>query len=208
MKNQFIRAIVLILIASSCSSPRYSYNFSYNTVPAAKQKKMMDPILATTPSTTSQTVQETYNTAVSEEMTTLASVKENYAIPSASRANTEKKIVARSLSGKERKTLISRIKVAVKDYKKDAKGIAPDSAAAEGKKSQLVALLLAIFLGALGIHRFYLGRIWTGLVQVLLLVTAFLVAPLYILGIWVLIDIILIAIGKLTPKSGPYDTTL
>jgi TM2 domain-containing membrane protein YozV len=51
-------------------------------------------------------------------------------------------------------------------------------------KSAITALLLCIFLGVFGIHRFYAGRFWTGL---LMLIT------LGGFGIWVLIDIIIIA---------------
>jgi TM2 domain-containing membrane protein YozV len=69
----------------------------------------------------------------------------------------------------------------------------------EGRKSQLVALLLCLFLGDLGIHRFYLGYIWQGIVQLLTLGGC---------GIWALIDFIRICTGHLQPKDGDYDVTL
>lgn len=68
------------------------------------------------------------------------------------------------------------------------------SEAASGK-SWLVAVLLCFFLGALGIHRFYLGYTWQGVVQ-LLTFGGF--------GIWVLIDFIRILIRDLKPKDGDY----
>jgi TM2 domain-containing membrane protein YozV len=68
-----------------------------------------------------------------------------------------------------------------------------------GGKSQLVALLLCFFLGALGIHRFYLG--YTGL-GVLMLLTGGLC------GILLLIDFIRICVGDLGPKGGEYGETL
>lgn len=71
--------------------------------------------------------------------------------------------------------------------------------AAPGGKSQLVALLLVIFLGGLGIHRFYLG--YTGL-GVLYLLTGGLC------GIGALIDLIRIILGDLKPKGGEYGKTL
>jgi TM2 domain-containing membrane protein YozV len=63
----------------------------------------------------------------------------------------------------------------------------------EGKKSFIVTWLLSWFLGVLGIDRFYLGKIGTG---VLKLVT------LGGFGIWALIDIILILCGAMRDKSG------
>jgi len=68
-----------------------------------------------------------------------------------------------------------------------------------GGKSQLVALILCGVVGYLGIHRFYLGYIWQGIVQLL---TAGLC------GIWTLIDFIRILTGDLVPKDGSYDQTL
>ena len=60
-------------------------------------------------------------------------------------------------------------------------------------KSKVVALILSIFLGELGIDRFYLGYIVTGILK-LITCGGF--------GIWWLIDLIMIATGKLKPKDG------
>lgn len=67
-----------------------------------------------------------------------------------------------------------------------------------GGKSQIVAAILCFFIGGLGIHRFYLGYTWQGIVQLLTLGGC---------GIWALIDFIRIIIGDLGPKDGSYDTT-
>lgn len=56
-----------------------------------------------------------------------------------------------------------------------------------------MALLLCFFIGFLGVHRFYVGKIGTGILQ---LVT------LGALGIWQLIDFILIAMQKFTDSEG------
>lgn len=60
-------------------------------------------------------------------------------------------------------------------------------------KRILPALLLCFFLGWLGVHRFYVGKIGTG---ILMLITfgGF--------GIWQLIDFILIVCGAFTDKQG------
>ena len=60
-------------------------------------------------------------------------------------------------------------------------------------KSRLVALLLCFFLGILGVHRFYVGKIGTG---ILMIVTfgGF--------GLWVLIDLIMIAVGSFKDQQG------
>lgn len=65
-------------------------------------------------------------------------------------------------------------------------------------KSQIVAAILCFFLGGLGIHRFYLGYTWQGVVQLLTGGGC---------GIWALIDFIRILIGDLGPKSGNYAKT-
>lgn len=63
----------------------------------------------------------------------------------------------------------------------------------KSEKSKVAALLLCIFLGGLGIHRFYVGKIGTG---VLYLLTGGL------FGIGVIVDIIKIAVGSFTDKNG------
>lgn len=60
-------------------------------------------------------------------------------------------------------------------------------------KSRFVALLLCFFLGYLGIHRFYVKKIGTGLLQLITFGG---------LGIWVLIDLILILVGAFKDHEG------
>jgi len=65
--------------------------------------------------------------------------------------------------------------------------------------NQVIALILAIVVGALGIHRFYLGYTWQGVVQLLTGGGC---------GVWALIDLIRILTGDLGPKSGGYSKKL
>lgn len=61
----------------------------------------------------------------------------------------------------------------------------------------LIVLLFAFFLGWLGVHRFYVGKIGTG---VLMIVT------FGGLGIWALIDLIMVAVGQFKKKDGTLIT--
>lgn len=68
----------------------------------------------------------------------------------------------------------------------------PAPAPAGGKK-WLVALLLSIFVGGLGVDRFYLGYTGLGILKLITCGGFF---------IWYVIDIILIATGKMKDAQG------
>ncbi len=53
--------------------------------------------------------------------------------------------------------------------------------------------MLCFFLGALGIHRFYVGKIGTGIVQLLTFGG---------LGIWALVDFIMVVTGNFKDAQG------
>ena len=63
----------------------------------------------------------------------------------------------------------------------------------KSEKSWITTLLLCLFLGGLGVHRFYAGKIGTGILQLITVGGC---------GIWTLIDLIMIITGSFTDKDG------
>lgn len=61
------------------------------------------------------------------------------------------------------------------------------------EKRILPAFLLCFFLGCFGVHRFYVGKVGTGVLQLITLGG---------LGIWALIDFVMIIVGAFTDKQG------
>ena len=71
---------------------------------------------------------------------------------------------------------------------------APQGAAfSASSKRILPAALLCFFFGLFGFHRFYVGKIWTGLLQ-LLTGGGFV--------IWTVVDFVFIIVGSFTDKQG------
>ncbi len=60
-------------------------------------------------------------------------------------------------------------------------------------KSRLIAFLLCMFFGLLGVHRFYLGRIGSGIAMIFTLGG---------FGLWVFIDWIVILCGTFKDEEG------
>lgn len=61
------------------------------------------------------------------------------------------------------------------------------------EKSRLVAFLLCTFLGVIGVHRFYTGKVVSGI---------FMILTLDGLGVWLLVDWIMILAGTFRDKEG------
>ncbi len=67
------------------------------------------------------------------------------------------------------------------------------SAEAASEKGFVPTLLLCFFLGFMGVHRFYVGKIGTGVLQLVTFGG---------LGIWALVDFVMIAVGNFKDSEG------
>lgn len=79
----------------------------------------------------------------------------------------------------------------------------------ESAKSKGVAAVLCFFLGWLGIHRFYAGKVGTGILMIVLSILSgigvwFIIGfiPLIILTLWIIIDFIMILCGNFKDGNG------
>jgi TM2 domain-containing membrane protein YozV len=90
---------------------------------------------------------------------------------------------------------------------------------AASPKSRLATTLLAFFLGSLGAHRFYIGKIGTAVTMLVLTIIGYVLlivggigaSPVILaigyifvsaVGIWAFIDFIFAVIGKMKDKQG------
>tara|TARA_A200000159_G_scaffold22014_1_gene18906 strand:- start:3688 stop:3897 length:210 start_codon:yes stop_codon:yes gene_type:complete len=63
----------------------------------------------------------------------------------------------------------------------------------KSEKGFVPTLLLCFFLGVFGVHRFYVGKIGTGILSLLTFGG---------LGIWATIDLVMIAVGSFKDSQG------
>ena len=70
---------------------------------------------------------------------------------------------------------------------------------AQNNTTYVTATYFSLFLGFVGVDRFYMGYVWLGILKLITFGG---------LGIWWLIDLIRIITGDLTPKNGSYASTL
>lgn len=61
------------------------------------------------------------------------------------------------------------------------------------RRNYFIALIISIFVGEFGIDRFYMGKIGTGFLKLITFGG---------IGIWWIIDIVLIATGQIRDKQG------
>jgi TM2 domain-containing membrane protein YozV len=69
----------------------------------------------------------------------------------------------------------------------------PAARALDADRTILPVFLLAFLFGALGVHRFFVGKVGTGILQFVTLGG---------LGIWWLVDMVMIVTGNFTDKEG------
>ena len=208
-------AMVAILV-SSCStnatfSKRYhsrGFNIAWGggsdannnpvkqTPKKVKAKSDVVAVAQNTDNVTVQSVKSTENTAMEASTVTTAVVSNN--ILAKNEVATVKNATQTSTQAVKSSTVVSK-KAAVNAISNtNTKAVKKNADPGEGK-SQLIALILCIFVGVLGIHRFYLGYTMEGVVQLLTAGGC---------GIWTLIDLVRIITGDLKPKDGDYTETL
>ncbi len=210
MKNLrllFVSLLALTVIFSSCSSQKEVSAWGDNIEITGGRNH--NPYEA--PATAYQTKTENAKVVTAEKMVTNTTTAQPAVADENAVASTEKMVVASTAKPVEltEKEVLAEIEQALDDadVSKVKKAVvmtaikAANAAkpASSGEKSQLVALILCFVVGTLGIHRFYLGYIGIGIIQ---LVTA------GGCGIWTLIDFINILLGNLEPKDGSYDKEL
>ena len=208
-------AMVAILV-SSCStnatfSKRYhsrGFNIAWGggsdannnpvkqTPKKVKAKSDVVAVAQNTDNVTVQSVKSTENTAMEASTVTTAVVSNN--ILEKKEVATVKNANQTSAQAVKSSTVVSK-KAAVNAISNtNTKAVKKNADPGEGK-SQLIALILCIFVGVLGIHRFYLGYTKEGVIQLLTAGGC---------GIWSLIDLVRIITGDLKPKDGDYTETL
>lgn len=206
--------VMLLVLFSSCSTnatftKRYhsrGFNIAWgggsdaNNNPVKqtpkKVKAKSDVVAQNTENVIVQSVNSTENAVLEASTVSAAVVSSN--ILAKNEVATVKSSTQTSNHAVKSSTVVSK-KAAVNVISNaNTKAVKKNADPGEGK-SQMIALILCIFVGVLGIHRFYLGYTLEG---VLMLVTG------GGCGVWALIDLIRIITGDLKPKDGDYTETL
>ena len=208
-------AMVAILV-SSCStnatfSKRYhsrGFNIAWGggsdannnpvkqTPKKVKAKSDVVAVAQNTDNVTVQSVKSTENTAMEASTVNTAVVSNN--ILAKNEVATVKNATQTSTQAVKSSTVVSKKASVNAISKTNTKAVKKNADPGEGK-SQMIALILCIFVGVLGIHRFYLGYTMEGVLQLLTGGGC---------GVWTLIDLVRIITGDLKPKDGDYTETL
>ena len=158
--KKYIALLIAVVIASACSSPKYTYHFDYYDYNSGKKKTQKQEVIV------SEEQPAAEPTIIIDEETLVASAKEtDLYVAKPAPFITKEEAVARinTLSKEERKELKREIKKYVKENKKDIK---------EGKAAKAMAgdLKLAAIFGVVGIVLvIVLGDLfWIGTIAILI----------------------------------------
>jgi len=206
LKHLLFSGLALMLVLSSCTMEKRIYMSGYH-IEWNKNKQHADKSeLASNNKTAEQnqivreeqsetatnTVENSFDQTVTDNNITASVDINSLILPS------DKPVSFHRTATNVKENPTAETKTIIKQGTKKSKANKSNSADGGGK-SQLVALLLCIFVCVLGIHRFYLGYIGIGVIQLLTLGGC---------GIWSLIDLIMIITGDLKPKGGDYEKKL
>ncbi|WP_201979063.1 TM2 domain-containing protein [Hymenobacter rubidus] len=184
------------MATAACSSGRY-FQFDNSSASAAYSTNKSVAVAPAIETTTATTAPVAPDTAVEQEIS--ASLSANTATV-ASTSNASKHATTFTLTPKQQQRIAKRLPALERQFSKQAaKHTAPAASLSAEGKSQIVALVLVLLVGGLGIHRFYLGYTGIGIVQLLTAGGC---------GIWALIDLVRIITGDLKPKDGDYAKKL
>jgi TM2 domain-containing membrane protein YozV len=202
----FATALAVVTLAS-CSKESYTFRSNsapYGTTYTAATK--VEPVTETAaPAAEAVAPELTASTVATATAAKPAAARTYAAHAQAAKASVAKAETKAAPTRAEVKEAKQALKAMHKAAKK-ANPVAPQA----GGKSQIVAAILAFFLGTLGVHRFYLGYTGKGFIFLALFLLGFVTFGITILAaaIWALIDFIRILTGGLQPKDGSYAQTL
>ncbi|MCS6824177.1 MAG: TM2 domain-containing protein [Cytophagaceae bacterium] len=183
MKKLSLLLISGVVLFSSCAKKQYQANFQKSPVKVYGVANTKNAIV---PNTELSAITSSSDNRIVVSENVLPTIKSNPTSERTTKSNatTERtnnsEVKSEKLSVKEKAVLKKINKLS------DNKG---------NDKNWVVALILCWLLGGLGIHRFYLGYTWQGIVQLLTVGGC---------GIWALIDFIRIIMKTLKPKDGDY----
>lgn len=183
-------AVALAALFTSCSKEA---NFSNSGTSFGGYHKAETEAVAQAPASSEEAAISA--STVAQPLVTNQTVA--FAAPKAANAQVTETAAAEAAVANAAATMTKKeIKAVAKEIKKEVK---KNKEAQAGGKSQIVALILVVLVGVLGIHRFYLGYTGIGIAQLLTFGGC---------GIWALIDLVRIITGDLQPKDGSYEKTL